>query len=208
LRTLAAIFAIALPAGWVIALPAGWTAFAATEPAPKPVSKMAGKVTTPSKTPIGKTAGISNGSKTGASKTVSTKAGGPVPQTVSKHPVNTGAAQKKNTTKPQASNRYRRSAQVQPAPDRYKEIQQALADKGYFAGPVDGNWSPASVDALKRFQHDQSLNEDGKIGSLSVIALGLGPRRGDLTPLAAPAHQPEPVSDPGPARPEPLPDQR
>jgi peptidoglycan hydrolase-like protein with peptidoglycan-binding domain len=71
----------------------------------------------------------------------------------------------------------RRSIQQQPTTDRYREIQQALADKGYFAGQPDGNWGPDSVDALKRFQRDQSLTEDGKIGSLSLIALGLGPRR-------------------------------
>jgi len=71
-----------------------------------------------------------------------------------------------------------RLAQQQPTPDRYKEIQQALADKGYFGGPVDGNWGASSMDALKRFQHDQNLTEDGKIGSLSLIALGLGPKRG------------------------------
>ena len=41
---------------------------------------------------------------------------------------------------------------------------------------MDGAWGPESVDALKRFQHDQNLVEDGKIGSLSLIALGLGPR--------------------------------
>jgi peptidoglycan hydrolase-like protein with peptidoglycan-binding domain len=69
----------------------------------------------------------------------------------------------------------RRSFQQQPTPQRYKEIQQALSDKGYFGGTADGNWGPESVDALKRFQHDQSLTEDGKIGSLSLIALGLGP---------------------------------
>jgi peptidoglycan hydrolase-like protein with peptidoglycan-binding domain len=65
----------------------------------------------------------------------------------------------------------------QPTPERYKEIQQALADKGYFKNEPDGNWGPASIDALKRFQHDQRLVEDGKIGSLSLIALGLGPKR-------------------------------
>ncbi len=57
------------------------------------------------------------------------------------------------------------------------EIQRALADRGYFKGPVDGNWGADSVDALQRFQHDQNLTEDGKIGSLSLIALGLGPKR-------------------------------
>lgn len=66
---------------------------------------------------------------------------------------------------------------AQPSTERYKEIQQALASKGYFATEPDGNWGPASIEALKRFQHDQNLIEDGKIGSLSLIALGLGPKR-------------------------------
>ena len=60
------------------------------------------------------------------------------------------------------------------------EIQQALASKGYYSGPVDGMWTPACVDALKRFQQDQSLEVDGKLGSLSLIALGLGPKREPL----------------------------
>ncbi len=74
-------------------------------------------------------------------------------------------------------------APQQPSVERYKEIQQALADKGYFKNEPDGTWGPASVDALKHFQHDQKLAEDGKIGSLSLIALGLGPKR---EPVAAP----------------------
>lgn len=68
-------------------------------------------------------------------------------------------------------------APQQPSPERYKEIQQALSAKGYFNAEPDGTWGPASIDALKRFQHDQKLVEDGKIGSLSLIALGLGPKR-------------------------------
>ena len=67
--------------------------------------------------------------------------------------------------------------QQQPTPERYKEIQQALADRGYFSGSPDGTWGPDSIDSLKRFQRDQSLTDDGKIGSLSLIALGLGPKR-------------------------------
>jgi peptidoglycan hydrolase-like protein with peptidoglycan-binding domain len=66
---------------------------------------------------------------------------------------------------------------MQPTPDRYKEIQQALADKGYFSGSPDGVWGTTSTDALKRFQHDQNLSEDGKVDALSLIALGLGPKR-------------------------------
>jgi len=88
--------------------------------------------------------------------------------------------------------------QQQPTPDRYKEIQQALQDRGYFAGPADGNWGPSSSDALKRFQHDQNLTEDGKIGSLSLIALGLGPKRAALpqSTIAKPASPHDlPVAD-------------
>jgi hypothetical protein len=84
---------------------------------------------------------------------------------------------KRNSTKTAASS-YRRSTQREPAPERYKEIQQSLADKGYFAGPVNGTWNSDSVEALKRFQRDQNIGDDGKLGSLSLIALGLGPKRG------------------------------
>jgi len=76
----------------------------------------------------------------------------------------------------------RRVVQQQPTAERYKEIQQALAEKGYFRGPVDGVWGADSTDALKRLQREQNLEEDGKIGSLSLIALGLGPHA-NPTPL-------------------------
>ncbi len=82
----------------------------------------------------------------------------------------------------------RRSYQQAPTPERYKEIQQALASKGYFRGEPNGEWRPDSQEALKRFQADQNLTPDGKIGSLSLIALGLGPKR-----LTAQSHvQPPP----------------
>jgi peptidoglycan hydrolase-like protein with peptidoglycan-binding domain len=84
----------------------------------------------------------------------------------------------------------RRVAQQQPTPERYKEIQQALADKGYFHGPVDGTWGADSADALKRFQREQNLEDDGKIGSLSLIALGLGPQRGTASAGPAPGSVP------------------
>lgn len=99
--------------------------------------------------------------KTSASKTATHKT------VAAKHPVTSKKKQ------PVVAHR----APQQPSPERLKEIQQALASKGYFNGDADGTWGPASIDALKRFQHDQNLVEDGKIGSLSLIALGLGPKR-------------------------------
>jgi hypothetical protein len=70
-----------------------------------------------------------------------------------------------------------RTRQNLPTPERYKEIQSALAAKGYM-NPEDaqGVWGQSSMEALKRFQADQKLDPTGKINSLSLIALGLGPR--------------------------------
>ncbi|HLJ48775.1 MAG TPA: peptidoglycan-binding domain-containing protein [Bryobacteraceae bacterium] len=77
-----------------------------------------------------------------------------------------------------------RSYQSAPTPERYAQIQQALHDKGFYNGQVNGAWGSDSIDALRRFQSAQNLEPDGKIGSLSLIALGLGPKR--LTAQAKP----------------------
>ena len=65
-----------------------------------------------------------------------------------------------------------------------------LADKGFYSGPVNGIWDADSVQALKQFQSDQKLTPDGKLGALSLIALGLGPKR---QPLGEVAGKPEPT---------------
>ena len=64
-----------------------------------------------------------------------------------------------------------------PSQERHKEIQDALAAKGYLSAEnVTGSWDQASVDALRRFQAEQNIESTGKINSLSLIALGLGPK--------------------------------
>jgi len=80
-------------------------------------------------------------------------------------------------SKSRASATHRRSYQQAPTLERYKEIQQALVSKGYLHGEPSGQWDAESGDALKRFQADQNLTPDGKLSSLSLIALGLGPKR-------------------------------
>lgn len=87
-----------------------------------------------------------------------------------------------------------RNTQQAPTPQRYMEIQQALADKGYYKGPVSGQWGPDSIDALKRFQQDQNLNGTGKLDSMSLIALGLGPKR-NLTAQSGSSETPVRPSD-------------
>jgi peptidoglycan hydrolase-like protein with peptidoglycan-binding domain len=100
------------------------------------------------------------------------------------------ATKKTNTSPKQTASRYRRSTQQQPTSERYREIQHALSEKGYFGGTADGNWGPESIEALKRFQRDQNLVDDGKIGSLSLIALGLGPKHEDARVSALPPAAP------------------
>jgi peptidoglycan hydrolase-like protein with peptidoglycan-binding domain len=89
-----------------------------------------------------------------------------------------------------------RSYQQAPTPDRYREIQQALVSKGYYKGEPNGEWGADSSDALKRFQGDQNLMPDGKINSLSLIALGLGPKRLTAKSDAAPPSQLAPPVSP------------
>jgi len=85
-----------------------------------------------------------------------------------------------------------RNRQMLPTPERYREIQGALASKGYLK-PEDatGTWNQTSTDAMKRFQAEQNLASNGKINSLSLIALGLGPHR-DPAPPAPPKVAPQP----------------
>ncbi len=154
----------------------GWTAATA---APAKKLRVASKKS-PAKTTAAKK---SASSKTSVKATKSTKR----------------PARRRSTT---ARRRVRRPAgQARPAPERYAEIQQALKQRGYYDGEADGKWDDESTSALKKFQADQNLKQDGKIGSLSLIALGLGPKRGGAqaqpaSPPAAPAAAPLPDDTP------------
>jgi peptidoglycan hydrolase-like protein with peptidoglycan-binding domain len=65
---------------------------------------------------------------------------------------------------------------MRPTAARYRQIQKALADKGYYHRKIDGKWGPASISALQRFQTKQGLENEGKITALALIGLGLGPK--------------------------------
>src|SRR5215831_6536662 len=83
-----------------------------------------------------------------------------------------------------------RNRQMAPSPERYREIQEALAHRGYLAPEkATGAWNQTLIDALKRFQAEQNLESTGKVNSLSLIALGLGPKR-DPAPAVPAAEGP------------------
>jgi hypothetical protein len=141
----------------------------------KTANKTAGKTTskttsskTPSKTP----------SKT-ASRTPARKASSK----------NTTMVAKRGVVRKPAVPSWRTTQHV-PTPDRYKEIQEALASKGYLEpSSPNGSWDTSSVSALKKFQEDQNLEPSGKIDSLSLIALGLGPKHEPQPSPAAESRQ-------------------
>jgi peptidoglycan hydrolase-like protein with peptidoglycan-binding domain len=98
-------------------------------------------------------------------------------------------ASKKKTSAAVAGSSFR-SRQGGPTPERYREIQQALVDKGYLKSEPDGVWDAQSTDALRQFQADQKLNPTGKITAASLIDLGLGPKDSKDTSSEAPAETP------------------
>ena len=128
-----------------------------------------------------------------ATKSTSAHSGMSTPVAKASTTTSGSVASKSRTARSTKTRRVARSYQQAPTPDRYREIQQALISKGYLQGEPTGVWGPDSADALKRFQTDQNLTADGKIGALSLIALGLGPKRLTAQSSTQPA-APRPVS--------------
>lgn len=64
------------------------------------------------------------------------------------------------------------------APDAYdattiRSVQQALNDRGYNAGPVDGRWGVATQEAVRRFQQVAGLPATGELEPSTLAALGI-----------------------------------
>jgi hypothetical protein len=88
-----------------------------------------------------------------------------------------------------------RTRQTAPTADRYKEIQDALVARGYLRSEdATGSWGPASENAMKQFQAEEALETSGKINSLSLIALGLGPKHDSITTRTVDGNVPQPES--------------
>jgi len=98
------------------------------------------------------------------------KVSGPAKKTTSK------ASSRKAVTKPKAKKTPAYRSQQRPTPERYREIEEALASRGYLSDEPAGKWTAASVEALRNFQSDNELPATGRIDSLSLIQLGLGPK--------------------------------
>jgi peptidoglycan hydrolase-like protein with peptidoglycan-binding domain len=58
-------------------------------------------------------------------------------------------------------------------PMTVRSVQQALNDRGYNAGPVDGQYGAATQDAVRRFQQVAGLPVTGELERPTLNALGV-----------------------------------
>ena len=56
------------------------------------------------------------------------------------------------------------------------EIQSRLKNWGYYAGAVDGVYGSQTEKAVRYFQKKNGLQVDGKVGDLTLAALGMTPK--------------------------------
>ncbi len=143
-------------------------------------------------------------SKPPAAKSTTKKSNPPKASAKKTTPKKTTA--KKTTARRKPVRRRAPARQTTPEKERIREIQQALTEHGYPVEPT-GAWGPQSTAALKQFQEDhkiKNLSGRGKLDSLTLIALGLGPKNG-----SEPSQPPEPPATPETPAPQaaPIPDQ-
>jgi hypothetical protein len=61
-----------------------------------------------------------------------------------------------------------------PAPNgTLAKAQEKLAGLGYYHGPVDGNYGPATFQAVQQFQADNSLPVSGRLDLKTLASLGI-----------------------------------
>lgn len=54
-----------------------------------------------------------------------------------------------------------------------QSVQQALKQKGYDVGAIDGQWGPNTQDALRQFQQSQGIAQSGNLDARTLSALGV-----------------------------------
>lgn len=65
--------------------------------------------------------------------------------------------------------------------DEVTQIQQRLAELGYYQGNIDGIYGYQTMNAVKDFQSDNSLSADGIAGTQTLSALGITASTGTNT---------------------------
>lgn len=66
------------------------------------------------------------------------------------------------------------------------KVQSALKTRGYYAGPVDGDFGPSSQKAFASFQQASGLPATGTLDSPALAALGVGGKSAKSKPTSIP----------------------
>jgi hypothetical protein len=64
-------------------------------------------------------------------------------------------------------------APVTPPSGPLAKAQAKLAGLGYYHGPVDGNYGPATAQAVQQFQADNNLPVSGRLDLKTLASLGI-----------------------------------
>jgi hypothetical protein len=54
-----------------------------------------------------------------------------------------------------------------------RSVQLSLNQRGYDAGPADGQWGPSTESALRQFQQSRGLAQTGSLDQQTLSALGV-----------------------------------
>lgn len=57
--------------------------------------------------------------------------------------------------------------------DRVREVQRALQQKGYYAGPIDGIAGPKTRSGVREYQQDEGLSVTSKVDKKTAERLGV-----------------------------------
>lgn len=74
--------------------------------------------------------------------------------------------------------------------EQVKSAQEALKQKGFDPGPVDGMMGPKTQAALKEFQKSEQLNETGRLDAETMAKLGVQAKAEGASPSALPSPSP------------------
>ena len=62
------------------------------------------------------------------------------------------------------------------------DLQRLMTRLGYYSGPIDGHYGPATTEAVKQLQTDLGLTADGLVGAETVAAFNQAVAAGTLKP--------------------------
>lgn len=67
---------------------------------------------------------------------------------------------------------------------KVQDLQQNLADAGFYKGGVDGVWGPQTAKALRSYQAANGLRATGKLNSATIEKLGMVESENNVAPAA------------------------